>query len=312
MKPHSFFKDRYDEIFKDEKHIPETRIGKFFSDHNYFDPWGQFVFRGQSNAAWKLETAIFRHDMRSGKNRSTDLKKIERMALREFQRQYKRLGTAPIDADAYHEWFAIMQHHGAPTRLLDFTYSFYVALYFASKDISFHDKDFISFSIYAINYFFVEYKRNTFLTKKIRKKTEGHDGDSQMKTPEIQRATVKNLDKKGILLVTPFHLNTRLVRQRGTFLMPTDLRNNFMENLNSILVDECGAPVSTKVIKITVRLNYQEVHYLYRQLHYMNISAQTLFEDSIDALGETIKMKIFTAKYTDMLADNEQGNIEGA
>jgi len=32
------------------------------------------------------------------------------------------------------EWLAFMQHYGAPTRLLDFTYSFWIALFFAFEE----------------------------------------------------------------------------------------------------------------------------------------------------------------------------------
>ena len=51
--------------------------------------------------------------------------------IRRFKRQYHLYSSASPDFDDHVEWLAIMQHHGAPTRLLDITYSPYVALYFA-------------------------------------------------------------------------------------------------------------------------------------------------------------------------------------
>jgi hypothetical protein len=46
-------------------------------------------------------------------------------------------------------WLAVAQHHGLPTRLLDWTYSPYVALHFATANLSNYDKD---AAIWCVNY----------------------------------------------------------------------------------------------------------------------------------------------------------------
>lgn len=83
-------------------------------------------FRGQQNAAWPLQTTL----ERSG----SVLPAIdEHIMLRRFIRHAKFLLPGPVvpdDGDTF-AWLAIMQHYGAPTRLLDFTRSPYVALFFA-------------------------------------------------------------------------------------------------------------------------------------------------------------------------------------
>jgi FRG domain len=82
----------------------------------------QAWFRGQANARWKLRPKLHR------------LKRADENEIRaEFKlRGSQLIGDLPIPKDN-REWYFLMQHYGAPTRLLDWTDGALIALYFAVK-----------------------------------------------------------------------------------------------------------------------------------------------------------------------------------
>lgn len=81
----------------------------------------RLLFRGHSDESWDLLPSV--------KRKCSDLE--ERYLTNEFRvKAPSRYNKCPAVND-YSSWLALMQHFGLPTRLLDWSYSPLVALYFA-------------------------------------------------------------------------------------------------------------------------------------------------------------------------------------
>src|SRR4051812_5636022 len=88
-----------------------------------------WAFRGQSNSKWPMFSSLSRYFIDFQVNEKA-WPILESRALRIFKRKsHLFLKDLPADDDAF-EWLGLMQHHGTPTRLLDFTWSPYVAAFF--------------------------------------------------------------------------------------------------------------------------------------------------------------------------------------
>jgi hypothetical protein len=89
---------------------------------------GPWLFKGHSEI-WPLKTTLERacefFDVSL-----QELPKIEKQIVRDFRRHYDATDRGLILDDTLY-CMALMRHHGAPTRLLDCTYSPYVAAFFA-------------------------------------------------------------------------------------------------------------------------------------------------------------------------------------
>ncbi len=96
-------------------------LGRFRSD---------LAFRGLADAGHPLETSLVRLGEGHGR--------LESHLLRNF-RKYARRDAVPADSEW--DWLALAKHHGLPTRVLDWTYSPYVALHFATADHESFERD---------------------------------------------------------------------------------------------------------------------------------------------------------------------------
>ena len=89
-----------------------------------------FLFRGAPNADYDLRTSLARL--------TADPAAVEGHLLRNF-RKYARRDLVPDDSTW--NWLAVGQHHGLPTRLLDWSYSPHVALHFVTASLEKFDRD---------------------------------------------------------------------------------------------------------------------------------------------------------------------------
>lgn len=106
-----------------------------------------WMFRGQKSDLWPLVSKFERACERLNVTRA-ERQRIEDNMIREFRRRLHQYTTHIPLANSYLECLALMQHHGAPTRLLDFTYSPHVAAYFAFE----YAEPRSSVAIWALNF----------------------------------------------------------------------------------------------------------------------------------------------------------------
>ena len=88
-----------------------------------------WLFRGQSNAKWKLTTSLER-------KAGSSIADSENRKILECIRSATNYFPQPLPAATdYYAWLSLLQHHGVSTRLLDVTSSILVALFFALIDL---------------------------------------------------------------------------------------------------------------------------------------------------------------------------------
>ena len=87
----------------------------------------EYYFRGQPDASWLLIDSLTR-TMPSGTVTARAIEfETESIELFQTQAHLAAPFLPPLQREEVESWWAIMQHFGAPTRLLDWTVSPYVA-----------------------------------------------------------------------------------------------------------------------------------------------------------------------------------------
>jgi hypothetical protein len=209
--------------------------------------------------------------------------------VREFMRRaHHHLPDTPRDDD-WIEWLALMQHHGAPTRLLDWTYSLHVAAHFALFHASRNPGT--DLAIWMVN---TEWCLNS---SEQTCTAQDKPVDALSKRP-FRRDTDPDASKQLLLgqlppcvwPINPFRLNERLTLQKGVFLAPADVRHSFAENLTALPEHESLANLVCLVVPRS------EIYQLGRELYDANVTETTLFP-GLDGFARSLWVSV---RYLDL------------
>jgi len=237
-----------------------------------------YIYRGQADAGWPLRSSLERvigADWTAAK-----AQRFEDFALKQFQSKfhlYDRENSHPATKLA---WLSVMQHYGVPTRLLDFTESPYIALYFALESYSHHlDRD---ISLYAFDYSAVLQKSIEHIQSKDSafKETRATVFDRQ---DEIFDQVVDRFSYDIAWIAEPQILNARLDRQGGSFL----LSGNRGLQIELVLSLPIYSDVDLRKLVVPSTL----VPSVFALLRKMNITSKSLYGD-LEGLARSIRMQL--------------------
>jgi FRG domain-containing protein len=176
----------------------ETRYGEIES----------IWFRGHEQADWKLTPRLYRPEYRGSS---------EAEIRQEFQiRAQQLLQGGRLPADKW-EWYFLMQHYGAPTRLLDWTDNPLVALYFALHSPKDDDSEpDTAAAVWVLN--------SWWLNRRSHPGIEGPMlsdwGEAQAYLPDLQDAFAGyELRIRRPAAIDPPHVDRRLAAQGSHFVI---------------------------------------------------------------------------------------------
>lgn len=207
-----------------------------------------WVYRGHASGTWLLESTYSRF-LRSlqGDGAAYDIRPFQRMLTR-FTLLASEILGADLNDRSLLERMALAQHHGVPTPLLDWSYSPYVAVYFAATDASLATRPHVQISIYALE------------TTQV---TEPDQEDS--------RHGMLTADEFLLFVNTDRFFSRRLSRQLGCFTY-----QNFLGNLTDWPGGERPGASAVNVYKYELDGQRKD---LVRDLWLMGLTGGRLFDD---------------------------------
>lgn len=256
----------------------------------------RWLFRGQKKTDWLLKSSLERA-FESRKIPISRTDPIEEMILMDFKSSAHLFSSSvPKDEDTI-AWLTLIRHHGGPTRLLDFTESFYVAAYFALDDAT------EECAIWAFNRIDFMAKVNSLIDALCKQYKIDLNISVSRKFDEILTKAIRGDIKKNLIITMgSSQRNERQFLQQGLPMIPLNLQEGYMgallgsfdppgvmpneNDMRMVSFDALsGILDNSKLIKIVMTKDcFLDARLDLKQ---MNINGATLFP-GLDGLGRKV------------------------
>lgn len=223
-----------------------------------------FAFRGVNVADSRLDTSLERL--------GGDYARMEGHLLRNFKKYAHR---DAVEHDSLWDWLALAKHHGLPTRLLDWSYSPYVALHFATDRPGRFHSDSV---VWVVNY----HEAKSCLPARLRESLDAEGAD--VFTVDMLAEAASTLgefdalaDEPFVAFLEPPSLDDRIVNQYALFSLMSPVE----ANLGGWLAER---PSLARRIVIPAELKWE----VRDKLDQANITERVLFP-GLDGLSRWLK-----------------------
>jgi len=228
--------------------VEDIRVSSWneLNERLYESSWEEPLARFRSNLAFRgLGNASY--DLKTGLTRLGGVERLEGHLLRNY-RKYARRDSVPDDS--MWNWIALAQHHGLPTRLIDWTFSPYVAMHFATVRLGDYDFD---GAIWCVDFV----KTNQLLPDALKRLL--HEEGSNAFTVDMLKNVAGSLTQfdqlspdEFVVFFEPPSLDDRIVNQFALFSMmssPTARLDRWLEQHTEL----CRRVIIPKELKWEVR-----------------------------------------------------------
>jgi FRG domain len=249
---------------------------RMFIDFVYRDmlDYEAYIWRGQRRSDWKLEPKLERI-IGDGRMSAERRSKFVESHLEQFKFSTRgRRGPSPQPLNDENDWWALGQHHGLATPLLDWSVSPFVAAYFAYIDQGAKQTPYRA--IYALHRPSVDRQASALarIENARRKEQLKEAADGKIRLGLMQRALLSGKIEPEITFIRPpSDENQRLVNQGALFTRtPSGVPLDDWVSKNH---DKAESGISLMRVLVP---NKDRAHAL-RMLNRMNINHLSLFPD---------------------------------